>query len=396
MPEQEQNYNAEEELHKKLKIKNIYPNLVFAGSDHWRLVETTFIYLEDPANLRVHLKKYAGFEPNTAQSKDISVCLSQGRELLQSARQAGLRVRPLIAFYAMHSLAKAVALAYGRPKRLIDFPAAHGLRDLPGIHSSSVEDIKIAVTKQGIFQSFVEALRLTTGFPIQHMQGAHCWAPLPTSSSEDLEGLEVTLKDLFARLPGVGDFFRLAFGEPPWIARASSRIDRLSSDRSKLSILLWVEASGITTDWARSLNPKLQQWGVIDSNSNRVTFSNFPPNANYINIEEEMAKLLLPIEPLLFPMEITANGEAVILGSFSNLTLPDLAIQYMVSFLLSSIARYRPELWDGFVGASSKDSKYRVIVEKFFDLMFERYPLQILTVLTGSRFIFRNPGLAMG
>ncbi|HVF58800.1 MAG TPA: YaaC family protein [Thermoanaerobaculia bacterium] len=385
-------------LEAALRPKPPRHQLVFYGSDPWKLTETLFLHFENTKNLQSILATNVGFTPNETQATHISVCLRQGRELFRLARESELLARPLLIYYGMHSFAKAVALSFGNPKTHEDFPEAHGLKDTLQIHASELDRSTVKILNDGVFQRFVSALRETTGFQFPAPVASFTWAQVPSTEPSRLANLEISLKDLFARVPGLGDFLGLTLGGEQMIARAESRFDRLTSAPAKFHLLLYVRGPRVTADWARTLQPALRQWGVLREQPGEVIFDNTPPDWTYSQIEEETARVVRPVGSLLFPMEMTLGDEALIVGTLGGHTLPSMAIEYLAAFALGSIARYRPDLWADFVSLRSAKghSGYRALVERFLDLIIERFPLKVLTTMTETRIVLRNPGVISG
>jgi len=66
-------------------------------------------------------------------------------------------------------------------------------------------------------------------------------------------------------------------------------------------------------------------------------------------------------------------------GAIEGAYIPQPVLIYMTSFLLSSVARYRPDLWSEVVSPiSGKPPGLRALIEEFYALALERFPLEAL------------------
>lgn len=188
---------------------------VFSARDPREVADRLTLFYESAGNLKKDLKRYAGFEPNSRQASDIAPCLRQGREFLRIFRSAELMTQPIILYYGMACYARALALSFGNPPALDQFPARHGLK-APTVFGTAMENLEVrADSTDGLFHRFVSALSEVSGVAADTRDGHRFWIPLGTSTSADIGSFSSRLKSLLARTLGMEDLFRATFDELP-------------------------------------------------------------------------------------------------------------------------------------------------------------------------------------
>jgi YaaC-like Protein len=199
-------------------------------------------------------------------SQGISVCLQQGRMFLESASNAGTEIRPLLLYYGIMAFAKAVTAARGL-KSIATLSRSHGLEDTSS-DTAPLAELKITIGERGTFQEFNEVTSQLAS--IAYYENAILQRhPLPTARSAQLQGVELTLKDILARIPRLADLYRLTFREDakalPFHVRPTGRrvelridVDDRFFDRASLVALV---------ARLRQKYPTLQRWRLVVASS---------------------------------------------------------------------------------------------------------------------------------
>jgi hypothetical protein len=175
----------------------------------WRRIT----FLESVTNLKPLLRAATGKSPSSTVAREITVCLQQGRLFFQSAEQSAIEIRPLLFFYGTMAFAKAVIISR-QLKALATLPHGHGIKDISHANAS-IEDATVRILLDGTFQRFNDAVA-----PLIHVM---CYdrltvpqrIPVPAVLSDQLKGLELTLRQILSRIPELGKVYRQTFAEPP-------------------------------------------------------------------------------------------------------------------------------------------------------------------------------------
>ena len=124
--------------------------------DSW----ATLRYLESSANLQSSVERATGRRPSTTQAREVGVCLQQGRLFYGAAASTEMAIRPLLQFYGMLALAKALVIGYNGIN-LSTLPQSHGLSDVSE-PCKNIADLKVRVGGEnaGMFQRFNDSTML--------------------------------------------------------------------------------------------------------------------------------------------------------------------------------------------------------------------------------------------
>jgi hypothetical protein len=341
--------------------------------------ERLSIFFESDPNLRTHLAHHAGFEPSSLQAAHIAAALRQGREWFLASTQGELMTRPVAVYYGMVSFASAVTMSYARPKLLDQFKKGHGLAfdGLGNLQSASVQ-----TSGRGfLFQNFSDIALAQSQVAAKLRQGS---LHLAINDGETDPIPPVTLKQLFARIPRLADYFRQTFGEDPAFAPVRLYLTRLGqdpSDRPLATIVL--EEHHRDFDAARERIPALRRWRAWQEAEDRLAFENLPPDLmprpSTADEQRRAAQSLTPLLPQFYATPFGAILAAPLSGC--KIPLPEASVMMAAAFLLSAVARYRPDVWASFLVMRGSDTKLRAIVEEFLGLCEDQFPLIALGLL---------------
>lgn len=370
----------------------------FRDTDLGSLTERLTLFFESAVNLRRHLKEHAAFRPSASQARDISSCLRQGRELLRTSHATALVAKPIVLYYAMACYAKALVLSIGKPGRLNELPKKHGLKVID--NSLALEQIEVKVEgNDGLFHSFVRSLSEVSGVAMEIRDGPDLWIAINTCPR--LTSVRCSLKHLLGRVIGLDDLFRATFSEPAACTPAQLRFGTMSSgDSLPIAALIFNLPAGLDEQWIAGIHHRLAAWSLRDRNGNLgdrerrgiAVFENLPATDPRSATREDQAAKQLKLEDLLIPFTRTIRGDYWLVGDVAGVTIPEPAIQLAAAFLLSSVARYRPDVWSCFCGFSPTDrnSHVRALVEAFLDRAAVQFPLQILGALGRTQVVVES------
>ena len=268
-------------------------------------------------------------------------------------------------FYGMVGFAKALILAR-RLSALSTLKPSHGVRDISAPNDRLAE-LRLRIEKSGTFQEFnneVSGLNRVCYFGVNAQPRSIC---IPSARSEHVEGSEISLKEILARIPGLDRLYRSTFDEDPCAESLRhlyyqerddhftvTIVDRaLFSDRASLENMLG--------GWRRRF-PYLSRWRVMEAShswgNSYITLANLPhPNTGDLS-EEALAqhtdgrfyatnRANSDQKPPSLPLEKIMEGPG---GGYSESDpwaiaplhghyLSEYALHYLGLFLLSSLVR---------------------------------------------------------
>lgn len=371
-------------------------------------------FLESTSNLREILNRNSGRELSLERANQISVCLEQGRLLFEAAYDVAWEIKPLLVYYGMVGFAKAIFLSRKLGK-LESLPQRHGLRDIS--ESPLIEEMRVKIEKDGTFQGLNDSCSELEGLIFHDSKRNKLRFSNPTSEAASLEGKEIILKDILARIPGLEYLYRKTFGEVPRVVHCS----HFGSDYDYEHVIQFdvhdpppftdLSSLELSVKDLRRRFPFLENWRVkYAAPGIQVTFANlvqdgdseFSPDVLversrdfYLDIEriidvpsgscqlspflrfnlEELAAHCQPIRGNLTP----AIETTYLIEPWNGLFLSELSLCYLGMFLLSSLVRYQPYIWANAIARRSfpekpLDDHALVLIEEFVDLGLKVFP----------------------
>jgi hypothetical protein len=344
-------------------------------------------FFESSENLRSAIRVRTGRSLSAGAARDATICLQQGRLFFEAADESGLEIRPLLLFYGSVAFAKAVTLVT-KNSRLATLPRSHGLRDITA-PAARLTDLSLQIRSVGTFQAFNDAVAPENRVHTHDASTNPVSISLPAASSNLLEGVTLTIKDILGRLPSVHDLYVNTFKEPALSETTTLFVDHqgdwtMQAWHSEPSRTL-EEASAAADSW-RDRFPVLKDW--------RVAWISNSWGKSVIDFRSEEC----PSTPLREQLELTSDGsfrsivppgkkyapeDLLTGGSLSDrglsspvngVYISQPALVYLGVFLLSSLVRYRPEIWIHAItrGSSSErppDDHGVSLLENFLNLV---------------------------
>jgi hypothetical protein len=315
-------------------------------------------FFESSENLRSAVRNRTGRSLSAGAARDATVCLQQGRLFFEAASESGLEIRPLQLFYGSLAFAKALTLVT-KNSRLATLPRSHGLRDITA-PAARLADLSLQIRGVGTFQDFNDAAAPENRVHANDASTNPVSISLPAANSDSLAGATLTLKDILGRISLVRDLFVHTFREP---AR-SEHISLAQHPQGHWYMQAWnsepagtVEEACATADSWRERFPVLQNWRVAwISNSWGKTVIEFRNEECPRTPIREQLEMTSPgnFVSSLPPGETHPPQDLLVGGSLSDnglcspvngVYISQPALVYLGIFLLSSLVRYRPEIW---------------------------------------------------
>lgn len=367
-------------------------------------------FLESAANVSEIVARSTGRRPDSSVAREISVCIQQGRLYFEAAQLSPVQIKPLQIYYGVVAFAKGVVIAT-QNKPLAELARSHGLSDVSP-PNSIVEDLKLRLNRAGAFQEFNDAIAPLGRIWYFDHNTMPRWVAKPFDSfSPDLNKKQVTIRDVLSRVPGLSDEYSRTFAAPANtthidlgyenpVGLCTLRIDdpELFTDRASLvaSVRKWREDYPFLNSWR--LKEATHAWGsailVFDNIEKGADDDLSEQNLNQsgINFTSSCAikhgdHCFNPAPDILPPLSggYTRESNSVTKPLFGA-NLPEYSIQFLGSFLLSSLVRYRPQVWQHAISRSATDQmpvddRTLSLIEHFLDDVLAAFPRMVVRTI---------------
>jgi hypothetical protein len=362
-------------------------------------------FLESSENLKPLVRERFGREPSTSIARQISACLQQGRLFYEAAASSPLEIRPLQQFYGTVGFSKALVVAR-RLCSLSSLRPAHGIQDI-STPNSRIADLRLKIGEAGTFQEFNDVIaELAQVYCSDSF--ANIWTvPLPSTKANQLSHIELSLREILSRISGLESLYQMTFGED-----ANSASFLLMSDDGK-SFKIEVTESRVFTDrqslrqivdgW-RTRFPFLRMWRLESTvrawgysticfvNTGKTELDEFSElylvgqGSTFQAVNVPVGNSL-PLEQALYSIGggvITNSPHAI--SPVNGLSLSEFSLHYLSLFLLSSLVRYRPQIWAYAISRSvtseePADDQALSLIQRFLDLNMNVIPDMVVKVL---------------
>ncbi len=372
-------------------------------------------FMESATNVRALIGNSTGRRPNASIAREIAVCVQQGRLYFQAAAEAPLQIKPLLIYYGVVAFAQAVIVTTNC-KSLSSLAHSHGLTDITP-SNAGVENLVLRVKAKGTFQEFNDAIAplgriwyIDNSMPL--------WYKKPFDVAAGLSGQQIPITDILARAPGLSGEFSKTFSLPakaipitldfgtPNIGHCSLRVDDplLFTDqfslinlvkklRAEYSFLHQWRFTEATHAWGNSIIMFDNAGGQIGDD---LSQSNLTPASNnsFINNQTLLgsAPSKAPVADILVPLSggYVWSSNTYAMQSINNVKLHEYALQFLGTFLLSSLVRYRPQIWQSSIARSTTaqsaaDDRALSLIEKFLDDTMNGFPNMVVRVIDYQR-----------
>ena len=368
-------------------------------------------FLESATNLKRLIKKSLDRAPSTKIATQIAACIQQGRLFFEAASSSPLQIKPLQIYYGVVAFSKAIILA----RKLVSIDtlaASHGLTDVSS-HNAKIEDLTVKVGNRGTFQEVNDTLAALGR--IWHFENSMpSWVAKPFSNADGLREQRIGFKEILCRIPDLEKTFERTFAsssktclislyfnminqcdlridDPELFSTKDSLIELIRKKRCEYAFLnrwCFFEAS---LAWGYSvLIFKNVDRGAIDdlSAENLVEGNNGFSSAQALRggrLNWVDAFTILP--PLSGGI---TNVHQYAIQPLGDVYLAELSLQYLGSYLLSSLVRYRPQIWQhaisrSFTSEVPADDKTLALVEQFLAGVLNDFPKLVVRAVDYAR-----------
>lgn len=360
-------------------------------------------FLESTTNLKAAIRHATGRTPSTEIARDIAACLQQGRLFFEIAALAPLQVQPLQIYYGIVGFAKAIILARA-VQSIATIAQSHGLKDVSE-QNSQIENLRMRFQTRGVFQQFNDAIAPLGRVNYYDDSNMLQFVPKPFDLAVSLNDGTCSLKDILARIPGLQTLYQRTFSEEAaclgigFFHQHSSvqlRIDdpHLFRDKAdlRLRVQVWRERYPWLNDWC--FTEAMHAWGnsiLHFYNLEKPAIGEFSDErlvaANNGFAAPQDVQRFIPFETIVPPLTggLTTTHPATI-QPLNGTSLSEFALQFCGAFLLSSLVRYRPNVWQHALSHAAlehrgADDRALSLIELFLQLALGEFPTLVEHVI---------------
>jgi hypothetical protein len=372
-------------------------------------------FLESTDNLKRIVKKSLGRKPNSEVARGATVCLQNGRLYFEVAEKSPMEIKPLLIFYGIVNYSKGLAIARNL-KGIETLPQTHGLRDISE-QTSKIEQLKVKSEGKGTFQRFNDSVCKLDCVDYKNKRlNRYDYITITTADSSSLENREFTLKDILARMHRLASLYSETFCEDA----KTIRCDISYSDRPHGLAELRITTGEIINDTEsrtriidnlKARYPFLEKWCLIEAHGDLdhsvFKFMNFDESSCAVISDEggerasgwydvgssitmglrSKQSKCVNFWDIIQPTGGGPENGAYLIEPFDNICISELSLYYLGMFLLSSLVRYRPQIWMHSLSrlATSdlpSDDAALALIEKFLEDTLNVFPSAIVKAMS--------------
>lgn len=308
-------------------------------------------------------RKLFGRELSARRVLEITSAARQAREFFRNAAGANDSVRPLLGFYGVASLSRAGLLLLKPGTGEASLTAGHGLSTvnwgnvLSGEISnglSALEDLQIE-TCSGLFNDFITQ---TNNQVCMHVRSSAVdWR---LSYEVPAVGMRVSLKDILARLPDLSSHL------PPTIHSLNASVNSMdySNEKGFTAKIIATQFAGIANCFTSIGYTTSEEGNLIVLKAESGKFSEQLPQF----VHEYVKKTFGSIPSLC------------IAPPFGSTRYSQLAMLYMLSYILGMLTRYFPAQWVSLASGAKGDGIWPTINagQKCIEASFPELMLELI------------------
>jgi hypothetical protein len=371
-------------------------------------------FLESATNVRELIGNSTGRTPSAGIAREIAVCIQQGRLFFEAAVEAPIQIKPLQIYYGVVAFAQAVIVAT-KCRSLSTLARAHGLTDITQ-DDAGVEGLALRVEKSGTFQEFNDAIAPLGRIWYYDNSMPH-WYEKPFDGAAGLIGQRIAITEILARAPGLSGKFSQTFGSSGKTVPIMLDFGVLNTGRCTLRIddpFLFTDRASLI-DFVKRLRaeyPFLERWQFVEAlhawGNSIINFNNAgggeeedlseenliqANNNGFATSQTLMAgdRSIVPAADILVPLSGGyVNSHTYAMQPINNVKLHEYALQFLGTFLLSSLVRYRPQVWQNAISRSvtaqsAADDRALSLIEKFLHDTLSGFPDMVVRVIDYQR-----------
>lgn len=320
-------------------------------------------------------------ELNAEKSREIVSAVAQGREYFSAASEAGLLVRPLLQYYGVLSLSRALILLLNGEFRESSLPQAHGLSsigwsNLLAADARNPSKLKVKVSR-GTFLSMLENSKNSDTSIVFTGPYPNKLIFFRSRAATDLHDATFTFQDLLARISELRDVYERSFGQ--CAANYRAFVFTISPD-TLTDVDLFRGKHGLPPEEQLRRELSIPQGGDLLERAQH----------NFLPAEQHHLRYRLEHPPgtnafnLLPQIEDLADGSTSIIAPFDDgVAISRLGRFFMLSFFLGTLARYHPTSWLAIMQSRQKGDFMLPLIREAMNAIQLHFPALIIRELEG-------------
>lgn len=309
-------------------------------------VKQQLLQLENRDVVKKWFKKIHNRELNTSRAKEINAAAKQSAEYFRNAENASYSVRPLLTYYGVYTLSRALVLLFKAQGGENTLKEGHGLGTdnwssilVGGDSSSHLSDIgKLRVkSSKGLFSELVKE---TNNHITIHINSAG----IDWGISYDIpeSGMIFTLDELISRIPDLQpDLKELG------IAENFIRVNDLSySNANGFSCDVYGNNEDVLGTYKENAYQCASKGNGFKITCTSEQLNNFVPQFLHKYVQKDFGTI--PSLYLLAPFE-------------DNMRLSEISVVFLMSYYLGMLVRYYPTHWISLVQGDNGDEYWPVL-----------------------------------
>lgn len=294
------------------------------------------------------------------KSEDIAALVIHAEEYFKSSVNSSLSIKPLLIFYGIYSLSKALILFKNTEKTNILDVHGHGLSDDTNkyikIKSSIDKTTATLKSKRGVFIEFNDCM--ASQQLIIEDRGIQLIKNYPYEKTDKIKNLSISLKDVFSRIPELITIYMRTYNKKPNCIRGDYKIvnDMPEYHIKNLGSLAYSDKR-LKTLFSPAFNKA---------------------NFNKINTRET---IITPTRSFYLPYETSLfSGNKYFIAPVKEKLISLPSLLYLGTYIMGMIVRYDPTRWNK-VTIGKKGGIYPIIT-KFIEYLEIKFPLIALNELS--------------
>lgn len=326
--------------------------------ENWESVKKTF------------KKRYPNEDFSKSKAEDISSLITQAKSFFLSAKTSSYSIKPLLIYYGVYCLSKAIILFKDTSKNGISDLFGHGVSSPPFKVKESIELTSVKLSKakdiRGLFMNFNDCMsheQTIYDVDTHKIIGYYNYA-----KSSDIENKTIKLKDIFQRIPDLINVYWKIYKEKPLCIRGNylENNGKLQYEFINLGALSFSQE-----EITKYFNPVFKDCSFTKVNNklsvickkNRY-IPKFTSNSSYNDY------FIVPIKSKLF-----SEASLLLLGSY----------------ILSMVTRYDPQRWTKMISGKKKGEIFPLFT-KFINVVEQKFPIIALNELSFCNHTFGTVG----
>jgi len=327
-----------------------------------------------------------GFRAREENGLELAACVKHARGYFEAAETASVAVSPLLLFYGVSSLAKAVVVARSPQYGLFNMEPYHGLSASRIAHknvgkkglSRELMAFEATVAPSGTFVEYAETLSGAVVYRVNDLTAKRpTTLKISTLAASSLPGMKVLLGDLLARQPSIRSIYYQATGNRPLNHYGVTTADFSAGASQLLASFANDPPDKDLEAHIRTHFPQLTRGQCITSPPGSVNGM----NGESLSFSTTAPVPMFPLSSDLGMRSSTSLVAGYFVAPFGPGVLSEALQLYALSYLLGMLVRYYPTTWMQLIAGGKGDEAF-ALCRSAADMLRERFPVLALEGLT--------------